>query len=200
MPRQRSAEPRYRRRVVLEMTPDESVLLDRLADKQGTIRGAVLAGLHTLEADRSAELEARVAELTNKLAKADERSQTDRRRTVEERSTLDAQLAEAKRALKAAQAAANDLRADLRDTRAKLRREHAARATAEDATRAAQELFVHHAHCAACDKLVPESEWAEQPWRNGFATFHKRHGFREKSPFLGEPASLLFWRSRSPAQ
>jgi DNA repair exonuclease SbcCD ATPase subunit len=181
------------------MTPDESVLLDRLADKQGTIRGAVLAGLHTLEADRSAELEARVGELTNKLAKADERSQTDRRRTVEERSALDAQLAEATRAVKAAQAAANDLRADLRETRAKLKREHAARATAEDATRAAQELLVHHAHCAACDKLVPESEWAEQSWRDGIATFHKRHGFREKSPFLGEPASLLFWRQHSAA-
>ena len=200
MPRQRSAEPRYRRRVVLEMTPDESVLLDRLADKQGTIRGAVLAGLHTLEADRSAELEARVGELTKQLAKADERSQTDQRRTVEERSAIDAQLAEAKRALKAAQAAANDLRADLRETRAKLKREHTARASAEDATRAAQELLVHQAHCAACDKLVPESEWAEQSWRDGFATFHKRHGFHEKSGFVGPPASLLFWRPRSSAR
>ena len=200
MPRQRSAEPRYRRRVVLEMTPEESVLLDRLADKRGTIRGAVLAGLHTLEADRSAELEARVGELTKQLAKADERSQTDRRRTAEERSTLDAQLAEATRAVKAAQAEAKDLRADLRETRAKLKREHAARATAEDATRAAQALFVHHAFCAACDKLVPESEWAEQPWRNGVATFHKRHGFHEKSGFVGPPASLLFWRPPSSAQ
>jgi len=48
MPRRRSAEPRYRRRVVLELTPDESTVLDRLADRHGTIRGAVLAGWRLL--------------------------------------------------------------------------------------------------------------------------------------------------------
>jgi len=45
---------------------------------------------------------------------------------------------------------------------------------------------------------VPEREWAEQPWRNGFATFHKTHGFREKrGGLLGQPASVFFWRARS---
>lgn len=200
MPRQRSAEPRYRRRVVLEMTPDESVLLDRLADHHGTIRGAVLAGLRAVETDRKAELEATVAELTKLLAKAGDLKDTNQQGATEERSGFNERLAEAKRAVKAADAVAKALRADVRDTRAKLKREHATRVTAEDAARAAQELLVHHAFCAACDKLVPESEWAEQPWRDGFATFHKRHRFRDKSAILGEPASLLFWRQRSAAE
>lgn len=182
------------------MTPDESALLDVLADRHGTIRGAVLAGLHAVETDCTAALEARVAQLTKQLAKDRERSQTNQQHTVAQRSVLDEQLAEAKRAGKAADDVAKALRADLRDTRAKLTRERAARRAAEDATRAAQVLFVHHAFCAACEKLVPENEWAEQPWQGGVATFHKRHGFHEKSGLLGAPASVLFWRARSAAR
>lgn len=199
MPRQRSAEPRYRRRVVLELTPDESAVLNRLADRHGTIRGAVLAGLHMLEADRTAELEAELRDLGNRLGKVQARSQADRQRTADERSVLGERLADAKQDLKEARATAKSLRAQLRETRAKLTRERAARRTSEDASQAAEELLVHHAFCAACNKLVAESEWAEQSWRGGFATYHRRHGFHEKSTLLGEPASLLFWRPQTAA-
>ena len=78
MPRQRSAEPRYRRRVVLELTPDESTILDSLANRHGTLRGAVLAGLRELEANRSAELEAQANELQERLERAEHSGQADR--------------------------------------------------------------------------------------------------------------------------
>ena len=196
---QRSAQPRYRRRVVLEMTPDESALLDRLADRHATIRGAVLAGLRTLEADRTAELEAQVRELAEKLSAAQQRGETDRDRATVDLSARNGQLMEVNEALKAARTTARDLRADLREARVKLSRERDARRAADESRQAAEEaLFVHHAYCAACDKLVPEAEWAEQPWRGGFATYHRRHGFHEKTGLLGQPASLLFWREHSP--
>jgi hypothetical protein len=197
MPRQRSAEPRYRRRVVLEITPDESTLLDRLADRHGTIRGAVMAGLIALEADRSAELTAQVEQLTEQLAAAEKRAKTERDRTATGRAAQEAQLADATQSLKGAQAEVKDLRADLRETRAKLSNERDARRAAERARQATQALLVHHAYCGVCDKLVPETEWAEQPWRDGFATYHKPHGFRDRVGVLGRPASLLFWRQHA---
>ena len=182
------------------MTPDESALLDRLADRHGTIRGAVLSGLRNLDADRTADLEEHVRKLMSQLAATQQSGKADRDRAATDLSSVKAELADAERTLAAVQATVKGLRGDLRDTRAKLSREREARRAAEDGEDAAQDLRVHQAYCAACDKLVPESEWAEQPWRSGFATFHKRHGFHEKSGFLGQPASLLFWRPRSSTQ
>jgi hypothetical protein len=201
MPRRRSAEPRYRRRVVLELTPDESTILDGLADRHGTIRGAVLAGLRGLEADRSADLEARVGALSEQLATAEHNAQLERNRAAADLATLTEQLVASRQALKAAQAQTKEFAADRREAKAKLANETAARRSAAQARQAAEGLIVHHAFCAACDKLVPEAEWAEQPWRNGFATFHKAHGFREKNGggLLRQPASVLFWRARSRA-
>ena len=200
MPRQRSAQPRYRRRVVLEITPDESTLLDGLADRHGTIRGAVMAGLRGLGADRSAELEAQLGELRAELAGAEQRAQADREAVTAEAGDLRTQVAAGRQALKAAQTQAKDLRTDLRDTRTKLSNERDARRAAQQALQTAEALLVHHAYCATCDKLVPEAEWAEQPWGNGFAIFHRAHGFHEKNGgFLGQPASILFWRARSSA-
>ena len=176
------------------MTPDESVLLDRLADSHGTIRGAVLAGLRNLDSDRTAALEVQVSDLTNQLEQARERRTTDLTRTDIERSAVAAQLAESKQAMRAALAEAKELRANLREARTNVTRQRAARRTAEESASAARELWVHHAYCATCEKLVPESEWAEQPSRGGYATYHKRHGFREKPGLLTGSPSLLFWR------
>lgn len=196
MPR-RSAEPRYRRRVVLELTPDESELLDGLAERHGTIRGAVLVGLRELEAHRGDQLEAQVRDLADRLAAAEQSAEADRDRAVAEAAALSKQLATSRTALKAAQAEAKEIRADLRETRAKLSNQTAARRASETARQSAEAQRVHYAYCAACDKLVPAAEWAEQAWRNGFATYHAEHGFREKAAFLGQPASFLFWRSHS---
>lgn len=200
MPRQRSAEPRYRRRVVLELTPDESTILDALADRHGTLRGAVLAGLRELEANRSAELEAQASGLTKRLERAERDAQAGRERAASDVALLSEKLAASGKALKLAQGQATKLRANLDDAKAKLAIQTAAWQAADQARRAAEALAVQGAHCATCDKLVPEAEWAEQPLGKGFATYHKAHPFREKKGgVFGEPASMLFWRGRSAA-
>ncbi len=119
MPR-RSAEPRYRRRVVLELTRDESDLLDRLADSHGTIRGAVLVGLRELEADRSADLEAQVRDLTAQLATAKRSAADERKRLAAELAAATAQVATSRKELKTTQAERKAAREDLREARAKL--------------------------------------------------------------------------------
>lgn len=198
MPRQRSAEPRYRRRVVLEITPDESTLLDRLADRHGTIRGALMAGLTELESDRTAELDAQVAQLTGQLAAEQKRGKAEHDREATQRAGLETQVADVTQALKDAQARAKEQRAELRETRAKLSNERDARRAAEQMRQAAERLLVHHAFCATCNKLVPEAEWAEQPAERGVYVYHQPHGFHDKDGgFLGEKASVLFWRQHA---
>lgn len=200
MPRQRSAEPRYRRRVVLELTPDESSILDSLADQHGTIRGAVLAGLRELGADRSAELEAQAGDLSRQLENAERDAQAGRDRAAADVAALSAELAASGKALKVSQGQTKKARGVLGETKAKLATQTAERRAADQARQAAEAFRVHYAYCATCDKLVPEAEWAEQPWGNGFATYHKAHPFREKNGgLLGQPASVLFWRGRSTA-
>src|SRR5579859_4382628 len=93
MPRQRSAQPRYRRRVVLELTPDESIVLDRLADRHGTIRGAVLAGLGELDTHRSTELEAQAADLRKRLEQAERDAKAGRQRATADVAAGNEQLA-----------------------------------------------------------------------------------------------------------
>lgn len=192
MPR-RSAEPRYRRRVVLELTPDESDLLDRLANAHGTIRGAVLVGLRALAADRSADLEARHREMTEQLAVAERSAAEERVRLAAELSDATNLVATSRKELKAAQAELKAARADLREARAKLSN---ARGTAETRRRALEARLIHHAFCGACGKLVPESEWAEQAAQGGIITYHKPDGFRPESG-LFKPPTVLFWRPSS---
>jgi DNA repair exonuclease SbcCD ATPase subunit len=189
MPR-RSPAPRYRRRVVLELTPDESDLLDRLADGHGTIRGAVLAGLRELKADRSADLEAQVREMTEALGTAEQSAADERDRFAAELAAASEQIATSRKELKAAQAEHKATREDLREARAKLSN---ARGAAETQRLALEARLVHHAFCGACGKLVPESEWAEQTAQGGVLTYHQPDGFRPK-PALLQPATVLFWR------
>jgi len=196
MPR-RSAEPRYRRRVVLELTPDESGLLDRLAEHHGTIRGAVLVGLRALEADRSAELEAQLREMTEQLAAAERSAAEERDRLAAELSDATKQVATSQKELKAAQAEHKAAREDLRAARARLSN---ARGTAETQRRALEARLIHHAFCGACGKLVPETEWAEQPdGQQGVYVYHKPDGFRPKPGLLQQP-TVLFWRPSSSGE
>ncbi len=189
MPR-RSPQPRYRRRVVLELTPEESELLDRLADSHGTIRGAVLVGLRVLEADRSADLEAQVRGMTEQLATAERSAAQEHDRLAAELAAATDQVATSRKELKAAQAEHKATREDLREARAKLSN---ARGAAEAQRRALEARLVHHVFCPSCNKLVPESEWAEQAAQGGVLTYHQPDGFRPKPSLLQLP-TVLFWR------
>lgn len=191
MPRQRSAEPRYRRRVVLELTPDESTVLDALADRHGTLRGAILAGLHELEADRSAGFESQVTDMSARLERAERDAQAERDEAAAEVASLREELAASRRELKAARAEYKATRENLREARAKFSN---ARDTAKVQLRAVEARAIRHAYCGACNKFVPESEWAEQPdGQEGAYIYHKPDGFRPK-PALLQPSTMLFWR------
>jgi DNA repair exonuclease SbcCD ATPase subunit len=192
----RSAEPRYRRRVVLELTPDESDLLDRLANAHGTIRGAVLVGLRALEGDRSADLENRLQETTEQLAAAERSAAAERHRLAAELAVATKQVATSRKELKAAQAEGKATRENLREARAKLSN---ARGTAGTQRRALEARLIHHAFCGACGKLVPESEWAEQAAQGGVLTYHQPDGFRPKPGLLQLP-TILFWRPSSSGE
>jgi len=93
--------------------------------------------------------------------------------------------------LKAAQTDGKAARGDLREARAKLSN---ARGAAQRQLRALEARLVHHAYCGACNKLVPESEWAEQAAQGGVLTYHQPDGFRPR-PSLLNPPTVLFWRS-----
>jgi chromosome segregation ATPase len=191
MPRQRSAEPRYRRRVVLELTPDESALLDSLADRHGTLRGAILAGLHELEANRSADLESQVTDMTARLERAERDAQAGRDQAAAQVASLSEQLAASRRDVKTAQAEYKATRENLHETRAK---QSNARGAMQAQLRVLEAQLVHHAFCGACNRFVPESEWAEEPdGRGGAYVYHQPDGFRPK-PALMQAPTLLVWR------
>ncbi len=185
---------RYKRRFLVEFTPSESDLLDRLGMSRGTKRRAILDGLRLLE---SGELEA----LRERLAAAER----ERDAALTETTATAAQLAEAgtlRDAAKAATAHLRDERAALKLARADLRqakqdlagaRQDLAAAQAEGRRLAA--LVPHVAYCPACSKYVSEEEWAAQAAGQGVVhVYHQRHGYRAKGSITQYP-SVLFWRS-----
>lgn len=198
MPR-RSAEPRYRRRVVLELTPDESDLLDRMADRHGTIRGAVLAGMTGLDTNKTSELEAQVRELTDSVA-------STQAALAEERAGRAADLGAAKKermvardALKGEAQSVRETKAQLRETRAKLAEQTTARRAADDLRKATEEQLFHHLYCSICQGFAPDAEWAEEPdGKGGAYVYHKPHGFHLKAARRGESVTTLGWRARPP--
>ncbi len=198
MPR-RSAEPRYRRRVVLELTPDESDLLDRLADGHGTIRGAVLAGLTGLETNRVGELEAQIRDLTDTVASTKTALAEERAGHAADVTAAKQQRAEVRDALEGERQSLRDTKAKLRETRAKLVEQTTARRAADDLRKATQEQLFHHLYCGICEGFAPDAEWAEEPdGKGGAYVYHKPHGFRLKAVRRGEPATVLGWRARPP--
>jgi hypothetical protein len=197
MPR-RSAEPRYRRRVVLELTPEESDLLDRLADGHGTIRGAVLAGLTGLETNRVSELEAQVRDLTDTVASTKAALSGEGAGRAADLTAAKKQHADARDALKGEQQSVRDTKAQLRETRAKLAEQTTARRAADDLRKAAQDQLFHHLYCSICKRLAPEAEWAEESdGQQGAYVYHQPDGFRLKATWRGE-STILGWRARPP--
>jgi hypothetical protein len=184
---------RYRRRFIVEFGPEDSGLIDRMGMAHRTKRAAIIAGLRLLDSGELEELRARVSALTAELKTA--------RAALEEKSKA---AREAKPAAAQAKADLREKREELAAARAEVRRLKAAntevrRAAAELAAERdrLRDALPHHGYCAYCDKLVPESEWAEQPGQGGFVVYHEPDGYRPKGSIVGRGASLLFWRPTS---
>lgn len=155
----------------------------------------MLAGLHELEAGRSAELETRLSTLREEMATATRSAQADAERAEQELRALHGELATSHEGLRAARAQTKKLRADLHAVKGKQAKQTAALRDAEHGRRSAEALLVHHAHCATCDKLVPETEWAEEPAERGVYVYHRTDGFRLRPTLLQRP-TVLFWRAQ----
>ncbi len=197
MPR-RSAEPRYRRRVVLELTPDESDLLDRLADSHGTIRGAVLTGLTGLETNRTDELEAQVGKLRDTVTSTKAALAEERASRAADLGAANKERTVAREALKGESQSVREMQAQLREMRAKLSEQTTARRAADELRKATQAQLFPQLYCGICERLAPEAEWAEEPDGQGGAyVYHQQDGFRLKRSWRGGP-TILGWRARPP--
>jgi hypothetical protein len=183
---------------VLELTPDESDLLDRLADSHGTIRGAVLTGLTGLETNRTDELETQVHKLRDTVT-------STKAGLAEERAGRAADLEAAKKertvardALKGERQSVSDTQAQLREARATLAEQTTARRNADELHKATQWQLFHQLYCNICERLAPEAEWAEEPdGQQGAYVYHQPHGYRLKPSWRGGP-TILGWRARPP--
>jgi hypothetical protein len=190
-----TAEPgvRYRRRVVLEMVPEESALLRRLAAQHGTMRGAILAGLQLLEGDKSEELRTRIKTLERQLAAArtqataaERASQNDQRRGKSESERKLAKVEAALAREQEARAGGDRARASATERVGVLKR-----MVEEEAARRIIEM-----QCPSCEKLVPEAEWAEQ----GADIYHEEHGYRPKYSFVHGGATVMARRHSGAAR
>ncbi|MHB8398621.1 MAG: hypothetical protein ACYDCI_06770 [Candidatus Limnocylindrales bacterium] len=193
---------RYRRRYIVEFGPEDAGLVDRMGVAHRTKRAAIIAGLRLLDSGEIERLRAQVAGLEPELDRAQ------------------GALAAAQTTAKASTPKLDKARADLADERIAHRRTQKQLGTAQSALKEAQasltraqteaaglraerdhlaSLLPHHAYCGHCDKLVAESEWAEQPTLQGIDVYHEPDGYRAKSGLIGGSATVLLQR-RSPGQ
>jgi len=193
------SDHRYRRRFLVEFTPAESDRLDRLGFAHGTKRKAILAGLQLLESGEIEALRGQVAELTAErdaaTAAAAQATAAQAVANKEQRAKASAtstKLTEERATHRATKAQLAQARQQLKEARRDL-------TTAQDEQRRLAARVPHHAFCPACEKYVPEAEWAEEPDpKGGVHVYHKPHGFVPKKTWTQSP-SVLFWRSTPSA-
>lgn len=190
------SDVRFRRRVVLEMLPDENELLQRLAAAHGSIRGTILAALRLLETDESDTLRARVVDLEAKLAKTKEHAAAAKSRLKDD----EAGIAKVQSDLTSARTALRDAQTRERQTRAAHTKLQARAADLHDEAAVLGDLQLRHLYCADCAKFVGEGEWAEQPVSEGVALYHKAHKYRGESSLLGGSATVMAWRATPRAK
>lgn len=178
---------RYRRRFIVEFGPEDAGLMDRMGVAHRTKRAAIIAGLRLLDSGEVERLRSRVTGLEAELAAAKDGLAA---------SSAKHDLAQAEANLRAEKDGHRATKDNLKEARAA-----ATRAKAQVAALRAERdrlvvLLPHYAYCGSCDKLVPETEWGEQPAREGFDVFHKNDGYRAKGGIMN-PATVLFWRATS---
>jgi hypothetical protein len=195
MPRRRPPDPestRFRRRVILELVPDEMKLLDQATTRYGTKRAALVACLRA-EAERAGSPGAAgLAHDHPADAEARTRAADDHetRRTLEElraeHTALVAQLAALRMERDEARAEVARLAA-CRDTEFAETREQY-RLFAEDIA-ALEDRIPEALYCAHCNRWAPEDEWA---WReDGTATVAHHAPCGDHGPGVLSAASWL---------
>lgn len=188
----------FRKRIPLELAPEDLALLRSLQSAHGSMRATLLAGLEALDRVeraeseqaalvearttaevRVAELEADVARLrkatTSHKTKAKQTSAATKNvadRTAKQIRTLEARVEELTRALADAQHTLDDTSQTLLEF---------------DETR------VDELRCPRCGEFAPSEEWGyEQAQEGGQLIFHQPCGYHEKG--LLDQASILGYR------
>ncbi len=186
------SDVRFRRRVVLEMLPEENELLQRLAAKHGTLRGTILSALRLLETDESEQLRARVGNLEAQLKRVGAQAAAAKTRRTQDDETAAKAQAEVDRMTTALRGE----EARHRGTTSALKK---AQAQAEEFRQEAQRLAhlqIRHLYCPACSSFVSEDDWAEQPLQGGgVGVYHKTHEYRGKASML-MTATVMAWREK----
>ncbi len=180
---------RFRRRVVLEMLPDENELLQRVARGHGTMRGALLTGLRLLESDELGQLRATVADLQIKLGKAQRQLSAKKTRKADQATAA----AKTQSELERLRGGARDAKAELRKTKSALTKAEGQAADWARHARRLENVAIRFLFCPMCGTFVGEDEWAEQATRKGVGIYHRTHEYKEKRTLL-TTATVMAWR------
>jgi hypothetical protein len=184
---------RYRRRFLVEFTPAESDLAERLGAVHGSKRRAIVTGLGLLESGEIEALRARVAALETErdaakaaASKAGEGLKTAKARAVDAKETA-ADLREER-------AAHNKTKAELAQARREIASTRQDLATAQSEVQHYASALPTMAYCPACRGYAPRSEWDERPAEGGVVhVYHTKHGYQPKATLTKLP-SVMFLR------
>jgi len=190
---------RYRRRFIVEFGPEDSGLIDRMGIAHRTKRAAIIAGLRLLESGDVERLQKRVPGLEQEVAKTSDKLGVAQQTA----GGAEPKLAKAKADLATERTAHRRTKQALDRSAAALTEAQAAQRSAakENAALRAErdrlaDLLPHHAYCPECERLVAESDWAEQPTATGIDVYHKAHRYRAKGALRSGTTPML---QRHPA-
>jgi len=187
---------RYRRRFLVEFTPAESDLAERLGAVHGSKRRAIVTGLGLLESGEVETLRAHVTALETErdaakaaASKAGEGLKTAKARAADAKETA-AELREER-------AAHNKTKAELAQARREITSTRQDLATAQSEQQRYAAALPTMAYCPACRDLAPRNEWDEKPAEGGVVhVYHAKHGYQPRATIM-KLQSVMFWRGGS---
>ncbi|MGD0861903.1 MAG: hypothetical protein ABSA21_03995 [Candidatus Limnocylindrales bacterium] len=187
---------RYRRRFLVEFTPAESDLAERLGAVHGSKRRAIVTGLGLLESGEVESLRAQVANLERErdAAKAAASKARESLKTAKERA---ADAKETAGELREERSAHNKTKAELAQARREMASTRQEVATAQSEQQRYAAALPTMAYCPACRDFAPRDEWDERPAEGGIVhVYHTKHGYQPKATLM-KLQSVMFLRGGS---
>lgn len=195
------AEPRFRRRIPLELTATEIELLESAQPTYGTKRATLVAGLEALtgleqaraEAARLAEERdaalAQVEAAVERAGKAEQRQQATGTRAKDATQTAKAATAKLERALARSEQ-------QLSDARRLLSEEQEARVGWQNAYEQAEPHILDALRCPRCKHWADPDQWDTHPAEDGGEiVFHQPCGYHQDG--VVNPTTIMGYRSGS---
>jgi TolA-binding protein len=199
---QKPGQPGLRRRIVVELTPQELPLFEKAEAAHGSKRQAFLAALAAL--DQAAEMEAELAGLRAQAEKSERATAGTSSKEKNDSKRQKARLEKLERELKAAKAKLAARERDLSSSaeqRSAIRRleeelaetEEELEEREEEVTELSERAF-DHLFCPRCESWAPPEEWAwQRAEEGGRIAYHKPCGAH--GPGLMSNATWLGYRA-----